>query len=199
MSGEESRADRLRNRRGRARQRAERSGEDVSPEMDETDQTDASTDQTDASTDASIETVDEPDGSTSGGATSDGATSGVESDGDGGDGTLEQERERGRGGDGTDDGDAGTDSTSRTGPPNGETGTTSGGVKSERVGTYMYLPDAQKRELDRVYGTLKVAYEYEYDREFEKNRHFFPLVVKHGFETLDGADANRIASLLDDL
>ncbi len=63
----------------------------------------------------------------------------------------------------------------------------------------MYLPESQKRELDRIYGTLKVAYEYEFDEEFEKNRHFFPLVVKHGFEALDSADARTVDSLLRDL
>ncbi|MFC5973848.1 hypothetical protein ACFPYI_21200 [Halomarina salina] len=74
-----------------------------------------------------------------------------------------------------------------------------GSVKEERVGTYMYLPESQKRELQRVYGTLKVQYEYEYDEEFEKNRHFFPAVVRHGLETLDGMDAADVRAVVDDL
>ena len=73
-----------------------------------------------------------------------------------------------------------------------------GSVKDERVGTYMYLPEAQKRELERVYGTLKVQYEYEFDEEIEKNRHFFPAVVRHGLETLDGMDATELRALVDE-
>lgn len=75
----------------------------------------------------------------------------------------------------------------------------SGSVKTERVGTYMYLPESQKRELERVYGTLKVQYEYEFDEEFEKNRHFFPAVVRHGLDTLDGMDAEAVRTLVEDL
>lgn len=69
-------------------------------------------------------------------------------------------------------------------------------VKDEQVGTYMYLPEWQKKELDRVYGLLKAQYEYEFDADFEKNRHFFPLVVRHGLETLDGASAADVDEYL---
>lgn len=72
-------------------------------------------------------------------------------------------------------------------------------VKQEQVGTYMYLPQTQKREMDRVYGLLKTQYEYEFDENFEKNRHFFPLVVKCGLEELNGADALAIRERLDSL
>jgi len=72
-------------------------------------------------------------------------------------------------------------------------------VKEEQVGTYMYLPQSQKKELERLYNMLKAEYEYEYDEEFEKNRAFYPLVVKYGFESLDGLDASEIRERLDSL
>ncbi|WP_332900247.1 hypothetical protein [Haladaptatus sp. CMSO5] len=76
---------------------------------------------------------------------------------------------------------------------------TSGSVKEEQVGTYMYLPQSQKKELERVYTVAKAQYEYEFDEDFEKNRHFFPLLIQYGIETLDGASAEEINDLLDDL
>jgi hypothetical protein len=72
-------------------------------------------------------------------------------------------------------------------------------VKDERVGTYMYLPESQQRELSRLYNVLKAEYEYEYDTEFEKNRHFYPLVIEHGIDSLDGLDALDIKTKLDGL
>jgi len=72
-------------------------------------------------------------------------------------------------------------------------------VKEEQVGTYMYLPQSQKKELERLYNMLKAEYEYEYDEEFEKNRAFYPLIVKYGFESLDGLDASEIRERLDSL
>ncbi|MFC6993521.1 hypothetical protein ACFQH3_18450 [Haladaptatus sp. GCM10025707] len=72
-------------------------------------------------------------------------------------------------------------------------------VKEEQVGTYMYLPESQKKELERVYTVAKAQYEYEFDADFEKNRHFFPLLIQYGIETLDGASAADIKALLEDL
>ena len=72
-------------------------------------------------------------------------------------------------------------------------------VKEEQVGTYMYLPQSQKKELERLYNMLKAEYKYEYDEEFEKNRAFYPLVVKYGFESLDGLDASEIRERLESL
>lgn len=72
-------------------------------------------------------------------------------------------------------------------------------VKDEQVGTYMYLPHAQKKELERTYNLLKAEYEFEFDEEFEKNRHFFPLVVRHGLDTLAEADAEDVPRLLEDV
>lgn len=72
-------------------------------------------------------------------------------------------------------------------------------VKEERVGTYMYLPESQQSELRRLYNVLKADYEYEYDTEFEKNRHFYPLVIEFGVSGLDGSDASDIRTKLDGL
>jgi hypothetical protein len=70
-------------------------------------------------------------------------------------------------------------------------------VKEERVGTYLYLSEPQKKDVDRLYNVLKAEYEYEYDEEFEKNRHFYPLLVQHGLDGLDGLDAVGIRERLD--
>ena len=72
-------------------------------------------------------------------------------------------------------------------------------VKDEQVGTYMYLPEWQKREIERVYGLLSTEYEYRFDEEFEKNRHFYPLLVAHGLDELDGLDAEAVRERLSTL
>jgi hypothetical protein len=74
-----------------------------------------------------------------------------------------------------------------------------GSVKEEQVGTYMYLRPSQKRELDKLYKLLSAEYEYEFDEDFEKNRHFYPLVIEHGIAELDGASADQIRGYLDRL
>ena len=89
------------------------------------------------------------------------------------------------------------DGTDEAGDGDGPAEETS--VKDEQVGTYMYLPRAQKKELERTYNLLKAEYEFEYDEEFEKNRHFFPLVVRHGLDTLADADADDVPRLLEDV
>ncbi|WP_136602651.1 hypothetical protein [Salinigranum halophilum] len=72
-------------------------------------------------------------------------------------------------------------------------------VKDEQVGTYMYLRPSQKRELDKLYKLLSAEYEYEFDEDFEKNRHFYPLVIEHGITALDGASADELRELIDEL
>lgn len=71
-------------------------------------------------------------------------------------------------------------------------------IKDKQVGTYMYLPKSQTKELRRLYNVLKAEYEFEYDTEFEKNRHFYPLVIQYGLEDLEGLDASEIRARLDD-
>lgn len=76
-----------------------------------------------------------------------------------------------------------------------EDGTVS--VKEEQTGTYMYLPKSQTKQLRRLYNVLKAEYEFEYDEEFEKNRHFYPLVIQYGLDELDGMDASDIRTRLE--
>ena len=155
---DDSRASRLRSRRGKARERAEAKQAEAEEQEREREASARATEAEHAAEATSAEgSVDEADG-----ADEDGA------DGD----TVDEDAEN-----------HGTD----------------GSVKDERVGTYMYLPESQKRELERVYGTLKVQYEYKYDEEFEKNRHFFPAVVRHGLETLDGMDAAEVRDVVANL
>lgn len=72
-------------------------------------------------------------------------------------------------------------------------------VKDEQVGRYLYLPEEQNKRIDHVYNTLKADYEFEYDEDLEKNRHFYPLLVREGLERLDGFDASDVRAALDDL
>lgn len=72
-------------------------------------------------------------------------------------------------------------------------------VKSERVGTYMYISHDQKKELDRLYKLLSAEYEYKYEEGLEKNRHFYSLIVEYGIKGLDGLDASEIRDRLEDL
>lgn len=86
-----------------------------------------------------------------------------------------------------------TDEPSKTNKPKG---VEEGSVKEEQVGTYMYLRPSQKRELDKLYKLLSAEYEYEFDEDFEKNRHFYPLVIEHGIADLDGASADELRELI---
>jgi hypothetical protein len=72
-------------------------------------------------------------------------------------------------------------------------------IKEKQTGTYMYLPDSQVKELRRQYNILKAEYEFEYDEEFEKNRHFYPLVVNFGLAQLQELDIEEIRAHLDEL
>jgi hypothetical protein len=72
-------------------------------------------------------------------------------------------------------------------------------VKEEQVGTYMYLPESQTKELRRHYNILKAEYEFKYDEEFEKNRHFYPLVIRHGLDSLEELDASEIRDRLEEM
>lgn len=72
-------------------------------------------------------------------------------------------------------------------------------IKEEQVGTYMYLPESQTKELRRQYNILKAEYEFEYEEDFEKNRHFYPLVVQYGLDSLEGMDASEIRTCLESI
>jgi hypothetical protein len=72
-------------------------------------------------------------------------------------------------------------------------------VKEDNEGLYMYIPGAQKAEVGHVYNACKAAYEREFDREFEKNRDYYPLVIEFGLEQIDDADAEELDELLNEL
>lgn len=72
-------------------------------------------------------------------------------------------------------------------------------VKDERVGTYMYLTEEQKKDVNYLFRTLQAEYEREFGEEFEKNRHFYPLVVKYGLDSLDSLDVSEVRERLDEL
>lgn len=69
-------------------------------------------------------------------------------------------------------------------------------VKDELVGTYMYLPESLKKDIDRNYTKIKADYEFEYDEEFEKNRHYFQLIVQHGFGTVRDAEVGEVYEMV---
>jgi hypothetical protein len=63
----------------------------------------------------------------------------------------------------------------------------------------MYLPKSQTKALRRQYNILKAKYEFEYEEEFEKNRHFYALVVQYGLDSLEGLDASDIQTRLEEI
>jgi hypothetical protein len=71
-------------------------------------------------------------------------------------------------------------------------------VKDEQKPTYMYLPHSIRRDLDRSYSMLKAEYEYEYQEGFEKNRHFYPLVVSLGLQAVEELDPEDVRAHLAD-
>lgn len=83
-----------------------------------------------------------------------------------------------------------TDNTSETGGSS---------VKDELVGTYMYLPESLKQDIDRYYSKISGEYEFEYDEDFEKNRHYFQLIVKHGFGTVRDAEIEEVREMVKEL
>jgi len=72
-------------------------------------------------------------------------------------------------------------------------------LKDELVGTYMYLPEGLKENVDRYYKKLSGDYEFEYGDELEKNRHYYQLVVRHGFETIREAEIEEVREMVQKL
>jgi hypothetical protein len=190
----ESRADRLRRRRGAQRERVEGrsgaggdgAGDENGSGSEETEARGATADDANTTDDSSV-----PDAATVEGTTADGAV-GV---GSGSAGVAGHSEDRSDRGDGSRGGGAPTGG-SASGGTGGRLGTS---VKEEQVGTYMYLPESQKKEVEHRYTVLKAEFEYEFGRDFEKNRHFFPLLVEHGLSGLDDADADDVREMLESL
>lgn len=149
----DDRAERLRENRNRAKQRAQdgnSSGDD--PSQSETPKPSKQSKPSEASKLSKQETVDQPPEESENSGT----------DGDDGDGHEERSN-----------------------------------IKKDQVGTYMYLPENQHQELSRQFNLLKAEYEYEYNEEFEKNRHFYPLVIEYGLDSLESLDASEIQEKLE--
>jgi len=97
------------------------------------------------------------------------------------------------------DSNEGDDGDGDDAPDAEQEGSRTGSVKEERIGTYMYLPDSQLKDLKRMYNVLKAEYEFEYDESFEKNRHFYPLVIRYGLDGLEGMDVSDIRESLEEV
>jgi hypothetical protein len=71
-------------------------------------------------------------------------------------------------------------------------------VKDDRPAQMMYLPESIQREMNRQFGLLETDFEYEFGEDFEKNRHYFPLLVKAGLDSLDKLDVQEIKDKIDE-
>jgi len=63
----------------------------------------------------------------------------------------------------------------------------------------MYLPEGLKDDVDRYYKKLSGDYEFEFGDELEKNRHYYQLVVRHGFETIREAEIEEVREMVESL
>lgn len=67
------------------------------------------------------------------------------------------------------------------------------GILDENTKTQMmHLPEEQHKRLMHLYTRMKADYEFEFDDEFEKNRHYFPLVLQYGLDQFEDRDAAEI-------
>ncbi len=92
-----------------------------------------------------------------------------------------------------------TSETSETAEESEREETSEQSLKDELVGTYMYLPEGLKEDVDRYYKKLSGDYEFEYGDELEKNRHYYQLVVRHGFEAVREADTEEVREMVEAL
>jgi len=165
----DDRSERLRRRRKRSSAGVNQNG---APAGEEESAESAETSESDEPSEASKPS--KPQADTAGAADPDGE----EGDGDRDESAATADPDEG------DDGDDGDDEERPT------------SVKDQQVGTYMYLPESQVKRLNRQYNVLKAEYEFEYSEEFEKNRHFYPLVVQYGLERLDELDVEQVRAHL---
>lgn len=71
-------------------------------------------------------------------------------------------------------------------------------VKDEHVGVYMYVPEEQKDEVSYQFDRLKAEYKRETGDELEKNRHFYPLLITHGLDSLEDWDGSDVRERIED-
>lgn len=83
-----------------------------------------------------------------------------------------------------------TDNTDKT---DNSDNTANVGTLDENTKTQMmHLPEEQHKRLMHLYTRMKADYEFEFDDEFEKNRHYFPLVLQYGLDQFEERDAAEI-------
>lgn len=71
-------------------------------------------------------------------------------------------------------------------------------VKDEQTGTYMYLPDSLVSELAYQFKINSAEYERATGEEFEKNRHWYPLLLSLGLEQVEEMDPKEMQSRLNE-
>ena len=90
-----------------------------------------------------------------------------------------------------------TDSTSTS--ETNETSQTKTNIKDEWNGRTIYIPDGVLDEMEDTYLESQLKLRKAGQDEFKKNRHFYPLLVQFGIETLSEADAEEIQARLSEL
>src|SRR5699024_8448905 len=88
--------------------------------------------------------------------------------------------------------------TQETNSPSGtnETSKTKTNIKEEWNGRTIYVPDEILDELEDTYLESQLKLRKAGQDEFKKNRHFYPLLVQFGLETLSDADDDEIQARL---
>ncbi|MDG5761921.1 hypothetical protein QA600_21605 [Natronococcus sp. A-GB1] len=90
-----------------------------------------------------------------------------------------------------------TEKTSKTGETDSSQESTS--LKDEQVGTYLYLPEEQRDEMNFRYKMISAEYEREFGESLEKNRHYYPLVIEYGLDCLEDATPQEVREMLEEL
>jgi hypothetical protein len=62
----------------------------------------------------------------------------------------------------------------------------------------MHLPESQHKRLHHLYNRMKADYEYEFDDDYEMNRHYFPLVLQYGLDQFEDRSVEEIRQDLSD-
>ncbi|MFC7216186.1 hypothetical protein ACFQO4_19165 [Saliphagus sp. GCM10025334] len=67
------------------------------------------------------------------------------------------------------------------------------------MGRYMYLPDTIDSTFDSEYDRLVYECGRELDWKPKKNKHYYPIAVKHGVDAIENMSADEFANAVDDL